>query len=83
MSYFYVQTCPQGHFDISNRRLNPDALCPSCGLPLMDKCPSCGQYIRKWTLYGATPILPGKKDYILPSSCEKCGEKFPWTDKTK
>ncbi|MDO4746142.1 MAG: DUF2321 domain-containing protein [Bacillota bacterium] len=78
MSYFYVQTCPNGHFDITNRKLQEGALCDKCGLPLTDKCPECGSYIRKWTLYGATPILPGKRDYTLPEACPKCGAEFPW-----
>lgn len=78
MSYFYVQTCPQGHYDITNRKLQDNAVCNKCGLPLMDRCPQCGEYIRKWTLYGATPILPGKKDYKLPDVCPKCGVSYPW-----
>lgn len=80
MSYFYVQACRNGHFQITNKKLQPDAVCETCGLPLMDKCPECGEYIRKWTLYGATPILPGKDDYELADRCDRCGSKFPWSD---
>lgn len=80
MSYFYVQACRNGHFQITNKKLQPDAVCETCGLPLMDKCPECGEYIRKWTLYGATPILPGKDDYKLADRCDRCGSKFPWSD---
>lgn len=80
MSYFYVQACRNGHFQITNKKLQPDAVCETCGLPLMDRCPECGEYIRKWTLYGATPILPGKDDYKLADRCDRCGSKFPWSD---
>ncbi len=78
MSYFYVQVCPNGHFRITNKKLQSGAVCEACGLPLMDKCPECGEYVKKWTLYGATPILPGKDAYELPALCGKCGSKFPW-----
>ncbi len=78
MSYFYVQTCHNGHHSISNRKLKPGTVCKICGLPLIDRCPACGQYIRKWTLYGATPILPGRKDYELPDTCPACDADFPW-----
>ena len=81
MSYFYVKACPNGHYDINNRRLKEGETCEQCGQPLMDKCPECGGYIRKWTLYGATPILPWKKDYELPSLCPHCGKPIPWAHK--
>lgn len=80
MSYFYVQACRKGHFQITNKKLKPDAVCDTCGLPLMDRCPECGEYIKKWTLYGATPILPGKDTYQLPAECGRCRSRFPWRE---
>lgn len=81
MSNFYVQVCPDGHYDISNRRLKKGAVCPQCGQPLMDKCPECGKYIRHWIICGATPIPPWKKSYILPDECPHCSKPFPWSSK--
>lgn len=43
---------------------------------MIDKCPSCGEFIRTWSYGGA---VLGNPKYERAAFCKNCGSPYPWT----
>ena len=79
MSSFYAHVCKNGHAAIDYRRVRPGETCRQCGAELMDACPVCGHFIKKWHYYGSVVLGPKRADFQVPQHCARCGSPFPWT----
>ena len=73
----YVNVCLNGHWSISGRLLQNEQYCEKCGQKIIDKCPSCGAFIKE--LGQASIVSVGFQEYELAAYCKKCSKAYPWT----
>ena len=73
----YVNVCMNGHWYISKCLLQGERYCEKCGQKIIDRCPSCGAFIKE---LGYTNIVSvGFPEYELAAYCQKCSKAYPWT----
>ncbi|MCU6702433.1 MULTISPECIES: DUF2321 domain-containing protein [Eubacteriales] len=68
--------CTNGHVLITRAPIDGKEFCEKCGAEMIDKCPSCGEFIRTWSYGGA---VLGNPKYERAAFCKNCGSPYPWT----
>jgi hypothetical protein len=76
------QVCINGHQVTDNYHRSPEfrrKFCATCGAETIIACPSCNAEIKgNYHVDGVVAI--GFRTPV-PTHCDNCGNKFPWTDK--
>jgi hypothetical protein len=76
------QVCFNGHQVTDNFHRSPEfrrEFCKLCGARTIHKCLACGTEIKGD--YHVDGVVAIGFDTPVPKFCEKCGAKYPWTDK--
>jgi len=78
--YDVAQVCLNGHPITEFARSQPEhnqKFCGTCGAETIDKCPSCGHFIRG---FYHIPGVVSMSDFAAPAFCYNCGKPYPWTE---
>ena len=81
-NYDSQQVCLNGHQITDAYHASPQFrrdFCGICGAKTIYRCPSCAEEIKGD--YHATGVIAVGSATCIPTFCEGCGEKFPWTHK--
>lgn len=79
-----AQVCPNGHVTNDSTQRYPQHnkdYCDRCGEKTITACAKCNSPIQGD--YHVDGALVMGDDYRPPSFCHKCGQAFPWTERSQ